>query len=373
MNSRKWLNLSPIGRSTVLAAVVAPVFAGLIGLVAACGGVSVSTGDADADATGTATAGAGAAGKPTARPTIDRSVERVVTADGVLRYPADPRALAFGASGVVVALDVAEQAEVGQGAPLARLDTLGLELAVAEARSQVLAARARVAQLETGSSVEQARLELERAKNSLWSTQVQRDAQCGRAEDGDLPGAVRDEAKTGCDGAQANVQASEQGVRLAELALRQAEATADEDLAAAGAQLGSAELGLRQAQVNLNKATLVAPFTGTVSAIQIEVGQPAGPGAPAMTLTRTRPLRFVTTNLGERFVGDIREGDAAEVTLTAYPDRPLKAIVHRIEDQGKTDESGAVVFAVYLHVAEEPDVPLRAGMTGRAEISVGGG
>jgi len=106
--------------------------------------------------------------------------------------------------------------------------------------------------------------------------------------------------------------------------------------------------------------------------VQIRVGEPASPGSPAMTLTQTRPLRFVTTNLGERFIGDIRPGDPAEVVLTAYPDQPLKATVQRIEDQGTTDESGAVVFAVYLNVEEDPEVPLRAGMTGRAEITVGG-
>jgi HlyD family secretion protein len=346
-------------------------------VLSGCGNVSLGTRD-DAAGTATGTAGPGtsvagaAGGKPTPRPTIDRRIARVVTADGAMRYPDEPHTLAFGTSGLVVELNAADRQEVAQGEVLARLETLPLDLAVAEARAALAGAQARVTQLETGSTINQAKIEVERAKNSLWGNQASRDAQCGRADDGNLPGSIRDEARTSCDGAQAGVQASEQGVKLAEESLRQAEATAGDDLAAARAQLESARLSLRQAEVSLNKVTLVAPFAGTLSDVRIRVGEPASPGSPAMSLTQTRPLRFVTTNLGERFIGDIEAGDAAEVILTAYPDQPLKATVHRIEDQGTSDASGAVVFAVYLDVEEDPDLSLRAGMTGRVEITVGG-
>ncbi|MCE7938271.1 MAG: HlyD family efflux transporter periplasmic adaptor subunit [Chloroflexi bacterium CFX6] len=234
------------------------------------------------------------------------------------------------------------------------------------------AAQAKARQLESGSALAQARIEVERAKNTLWGNQAQRDAACGRADNGNLPGSVRDEARTSCDAAQASVQASEQGVALAELNVKQAEDSAGDDLTAARAQLESARLSLRQAEANLAKATLTAPFTGTVTSIQPLVGDAVSPGAPVLTLTRTRPLRFVTTNLGERFVGDIRVGDAAEVTLTAYPDHVITGKVARIDDLGKLDESGAVVFAVHVDVDETADATLRAGMTGRVEITVGG-
>lgn len=337
-----------------------------------CGGGSEDAGGEGAAGTVTPTGAAGAAAEPTARPTVDRTVERVITADGALQYPDDPHTLAFGVAGTLAELGAAENEDVAQGQVLARLDTLALDLALAEARAGVATAQARVRQLESGSALAQARIEVERAKNTLWGNQAQRDAACGRADNGNLPGSVRDEARTSCDGAQASVQASEQGVALAELNVRQAEATAGDDLAAAEAQLASARLSLRQAETNLGRATLTAPFTGTVTAIQPLVGDTVSPGAPVLTLTRTRPLRFVTTNLGERFVGDIQVGDAAGVTLTAYPDHVITGKVARIDDLGKLDETGAVVFAVHVDVDETDGVALRAGMTGRVEITVGG-
>jgi multidrug efflux pump subunit AcrA (membrane-fusion protein) len=53
-----------------------------------------------------------------------------------------------------------------------------------------------------------ARSQLERAKSSLWSAQVNRDSACGRG-----PGAA-------CDSAQAGVQSAEQSVRIEELSLQ---------------------------------------------------------------------------------------------------------------------------------------------------------
>lgn len=333
-------------------------------LLAACGQVKMSYSGTPTPEAGSATAEA-AAGTPTAKPTIDASVDRVVTADGALRYPGDPHTLAFGASGLLVELNVAEHDAVAAGEVLARLELLSLEAGVADARTALAQAEAQLAALETGSEITRARIQVEQAKNQLWGSQAQRDATCG-SEDSPFF------RQADCDAAQASVQAGEEGVKLAEEALRQAQATEASQRRAAEAQVASARLSLRQAETSLNRASLTAPFSGTVSALQVHLGEPISAGAPALTLTQTEPLRFVTDNLGERFVGDIRPDDPARITLVAYPDQPLEARVQRIDDQGTIDESGAVVFAVYLDVVPNPDIPLRAGMTGRVEITVGG-
>jgi HlyD family secretion protein len=86
-------------------------------------------------------------------------------------------------------------------------------------------------------------------------------------------------------------------------------------------------------------------------------------------MAKTRPLRFSTTNLSERNVGDVEVGADATVVLTAYPERELDAKVHRVAPQATEDLGGAVVFAVLLDV-DDAGLPLRAGMTGRVEILV---
>lgn len=383
------------------------LLAGLAPALTAC-----SRAAADADATATPAAAEQAA--PT--PTVDRTVERVVTADGLLVLPVPPQMLSFPVSGTVLEIAVTAGQAVAAGAVLARVDLLPFDMAVTDAktalasavdslaaaeegassselaasRAEIASAEAALARLESGTSQESARLEVERAKNSLWGVQAQRDSICGTVERG-----FADQAS--CDSAQANVQAAEQGVQIAQQQYVAARATIDEDLTAARARVTGARaalaklvggaraeqiaalqarveqarLGLSTAEADRERAVLQAPFAGTVTAVHMAEGVRSAPGAPVVTLAKTEPLRFATSNLSERNVGEISEGARASVVLTAYPDRPLAARVHRIAAQASEAAGGAVVFTVYLDVTDE-GLPLRAGLTGRVEIAVAG-
>jgi multidrug resistance efflux pump len=377
-------------------------------LAAACGG---PPGGAGATPTPDATREA----RPEA--TVDRTVDTVVTADGEIVLPVPPQALSFPSGGTLLDLSLQPGEPVAAGQVLARMDLLPFDIAVADAeaalasarqaqdeltkgasasdrasaQAEVAAAESALAKLESGAGIETARLEVERAKNQLWGIQAERDSYCGAAE--------REMAtQAACDAAQANVQAGEQGVRIAEQSLATARASQAEDarsararLAAARAALGrlsegarpaqleaarariaQAELALTQARTERERAVLVAPFDGTVTAVHAAEGVRVAPGSPVVTVAQVAPLRFATTNLSERNVGDVREGDGATVTLTAYPDQPLPATVQRIAAEAGRTEGGATVFTVYLDV-EAGEIPLRAGMTGRVEIEVGDG
>jgi RND family efflux transporter MFP subunit len=173
-----------------------------------------------------------------------------------------------------------------------------------------------------------------------------------------------------CDAAQANVQASEQGVAAAQKNLESAQANQPGDLTSARAQVNQARLALDRAREDRARIELAAPFDGVVGDVNVVPGVRVAPGSPVLTLVKTRPLRFATTNLGERNVGDIEPGAPAMVTLTTFPDQPLKGTVQRVAPQAATDESGLTTFAVYVDL-DPTDLPLRAGMTGRVEIEVG--
>ena len=120
-------------------------------------------------------------------------------------------------------------------------------------------------------AVEQAKLGLDQARNSLWSAQVSRDSTCGASARGDAP-------KSSCETANASVANAEIAVQLAEISYQQAQesATAAQianaaaqvqqatesleelhnsptslDLAQAGTQVTQAEYNLAQAQETL--------------------------------------------------------------------------------------------------------------------------
>lgn len=351
---------------------------------------------------------------PTRAATAGPLARSVVTADGILAAPVPPQPLGFALSGEILEIDVTEGQEVKKGDTLARMDLLAFDMAVvdaqaalaqaqdalnraekgpsaaqlAAAQAEVASAEAALARLESGVDVETARLEVERAKNSLWGLQAQRDAICGAAK-------RKFASQAECDAAQANVQAAEQGLRIAEQTLAATRLAQPQNLAAARARLASARSSLaelrrgpsayelaslrrrvEQAQLAVaareaerERAVLVAPFDGSVLTVHVAAGTRVGPGSPVVTLAKTRPLHFVTQNLSERYVGQIRPGARATIVLTAFPDRELEAKVERIAPQAEVDAAGAVVVPVYLTL-QETNLPLRAGMTGRVEIEV---
>jgi len=344
------------------------VVLGLIGSFASgCDSAPWSAADGESSGTPT-TAGGGdfavsdaAEASPSA---AERGIVRLVTADGALRLPEAPQTLVFPAAGDVEEVRVEVGDLVSEGDVLARMDTRPLMMAIVSAEADVAAARSTLVRAQTGTEVERARLEVERAKNSLWAQQAQRDATCGRV--GSSPFGAQ---QVDCDAAQANVQAAEQAVQIAERSAEAVEAARGPEIAAAKARLDQAQASLVKARVEEERAVLTAPFHGAITEVAVAAGASVGPGVPAITIARTRPLRFVTTNLSERNVGDIRTGLTAEVVLNAFPEHPLQARVARIAATGTPDEAGAIVYPVYLDV-EDDGMPLRAGMTGRVEITI---
>lgn len=321
-----------------------------------------------------ATAEATREGKSSGRPTVSHAVERSVTADGRVITALEPLPLSFPSSGTLTEVLVTAGQSVGPGEALARMDTLALDLAVADAEAALAQAVNVEARTARGSDVESARLQLEQAKNQLWGLQARRDSVCGAwetwknlpdDEQSMLPAVNQAE----CDGAQASVQAGEQAVQLAEVALEEAEAGSPGDLTVARANVERARLAVRQSADSLGRATLTSPFTSTVEAVHVRPGMDVAPGTPIVTLHALGELAFVTTNLGERNVGDIQPGAKATVTLNAFPDQPFPAVVDRIASVGTEDATGGVMFAVYLFI-DPADLPVRAGMTGRVSIVV---
>lgn len=140
------------------------------------------------------------------------------------------------------------------------------------------------------------------------------------------------------------------------------------DLATAEINVAQAQLALESALRSLSDVELIAPASGTVTAVEVVPGSLVSSNVPIVTLLDTTHLEFHTTNLSERDLAEILPGRTALVTLKAYPDDPIEATVVRIGVQAGAAVLGdAATFPVVL-VLNETDLDIRPGMTGRVEI-----
>ncbi len=159
--------------------------------------------------------------------------------------------------------------------------------------------------------------------------------------------------------AQAQLRAAQ-----AQLDLLTADAR-DEEVAAAAAAVTQAEADLLKAETDLANLTLRAPFAGTVTQMAINVGEMAQSGAAILTLADLTQLQAETTDLSERDIGRVVEGQAATVFVEALNEE-VAGTVLRIAPQASTI-GGDVVYTVIVGLDEQP-AGLRWGMS--VEVAV---
>ena len=84
----------------------------------------------------------------------------------------------------------------------------------------------------------------------------------------------------------------------------------------------AAEAKLYNAELNVGYCTVLAPFDGYVTNLNIAVGEYANQGQQVFALVDNRTW-YVLANFREIFLEEIRPGMKAEVYLMTYPGRPL--------------------------------------------------
>jgi HlyD family secretion protein len=104
---------------------------------------------------------------------------------------------------------------------------------------------------------------------------------------------------------------------------------------AARARVQQGQAALDGAQVNLAKTQLRAPFAGVVADLRAEVGEWIMPSPPGMPIPPVMELLdpdaiYVSAPLDEVDVGKVRVGQAARVTMDAYPGRGIAGRVTRV-------------------------------------------
>lgn len=135
-----------------------------------------------------------------------------------------------------------------------------------------------------------------------------------------------DTASHGARAAQARVEL-EAAQRELERAERLTGAISEQQLHVAQNRVAAARAALRSARVTASRATVRAPFAGTVASVGVEQGEVAPPGAPVVRLVQLDPAH-VSLAVPDRDVVALREGMSVSVTTGATPTPVEGAIAH---------------------------------------------
>jgi HlyD family secretion protein len=151
-------------------------------------------------------------------------------------------------------------------------------------------------------------------------------------------------------------------------------ATVDRRASTEAFQQADALLAL--AKERLSKTEVRAPISGTVTAIQIKLGETAVPSATGMPGSSLLIIADVggmmaEVNVDEADIGGVRPGQTARVFPSAFPDRPLEGTVERVSMTPKAGPQGRT-YVVKLKLKPN-GLALRTGMTCRVEILFEGG
>lgn len=199
------------------------------------------------------------------------------------------------------------RAQAGVEAAAAAIRTLESQIAlqakvIAQAEAAVKAVMADMARAESEHSRQQV------ASLSGWSTVQKLEA---ATADMRRYEAQLEEKKSGVD-------VERQKVNLLKAQLEQA-----------GAELDNQHAGFAAACRNLEKASIVAPFDGVVSASNVRAGQYVGIGTKVISVVPLQHL-YVSANFKETQLGKVRPGQSVTMTVDMFPGRQLTGHVGRI-------------------------------------------
>lgn len=252
-----------------------------------------------------------------------------VTATGTLE-PVNQVEVGTEVSGTIESVAVDYNDRVTSGGVLARLDTDQLDARLRQSEAALALAKARV--LEAQATLTETRNRLRRTSDLV---------------------ARKLSSPEELDAASADFARAEAMLAVARAQVDQAQAQVDSDRRA------------------VEKAVIRAPIDGIVLERKVEPGQTVAASlqTPVLfTLAENLAQMELHVDVDEADVGRVAEGQAAEFTVDAYPDRSFPARIEQVRFAPSTVE-GVVTYETLLSV-DNSALLLRPGMTATAEILV---
>ncbi len=285
--------------------------------------------------------------------------------------------LGFQIPGRLAAVTPREGDAVAAGDTLARLDAGELEAAVASAEAAASAARARLAELDGGARPQElasARAAVAAAREA--EAQARREADRARRlhDGGALSAQSLEQATTRLETAQAATTQAEQALALAE------EGPRAETRAAQRAVVEQADAAVRRARATLDQSVLLAPRAGLVTVRHREPGEILSPGQPVVT-TMDPDDRWVRIYVREDRVGRVSLGQAAAISVDAFPDRTFEGEVAFIGSEAEftprnvqtPDERTQLVYPVKVRIVGDDALALKPGLPADVVLEERGG
>jgi len=140
-------------------------------------------------------------------------------------------------------------------------------------------------------------------------------------------------------------------------------------------EIQRSEGALRQINDALSKTIIYAPSDGTISSLTSRVGERVVgtsqfAGTEVMRIANLNNMEAVV-NVNENDVPNVRLGQAARISVDAYPDRLIKGIVREIASTATTKNAGSqeevTNFEVKISIPDRT-LHLRPGMSTTADI-----
>ncbi len=247
-------------------------------------------------------------------------------------------------SGQIDKLVVDFNSEVKAGDVMATIDARTFEAKVAQARADLLAAKAgltnQAAALTRGEAV---RDQAERASERQQALQKK-----GFAATATLENANRDLA-----------------IAAAEIDVAKAQ------IESAKAVITQREAALKQAEIDLERTKIISPINGTVISRTIDIGQTVAASLQAPELFKIaqdiKRIR-IEAQVNEADVGVVADGNKVSFTVDAYPDRTFEGKVTQVR-LAATELNNVVTYTVIIEASND-DRKLFPGMTANVQIEV---
>jgi HlyD family secretion protein len=233
-------------------------------------------------------------------------------------------------SGTIKKIYVDFNSAVKKGQLIAQIDPALFDEQVAQARANLLAAKANV----------------EKAEASLVDAQRTRDRNAELFRKNLI-------ARSDLDTAETNMETSRASVSAAKAAVAQTDAA------------------LRNAQTNLGYTKIVSPVDGTVVSRNVDVGQTVAASfqTPTLfTIAQDLTKMQIDTSVDEADIGKVNVGQETEFTVDAYSESTFKGKVGQVRIAPITVQN-VVTYDVVVTV-DNPDFRLKPGMTANVSIIV---
>lgn len=304
-------------------------------------------------------------------PTTQPSDPRPPHIPSLLRIPGqlEPRArvsIVARASLPVIELPCKQGDRVTKGDPkanvsptiLARLDATDLQAALqtAQVRRDAQAAGIEVAQVRLAAQASQlasTRLCVEEAERS-WSRYQQLMASRDTSE------AAADEARFRYERAKNDCQAVLHEHQAAQASLRVMQQN-----------LKAADIEVERAKRDLAAATVTSPIDGTITRVNIQVGEVAGNPIGILMEVADMDHLVLRARIPQHLIAKLKVGQKAKVHLTGYDGQAFAGTIQSIALTATEDKYGSPCFQAEITL-DPAGRPLPTGLTGEALIESSG-